>query len=60
MRSNVEIDVMALKTRGLVKAGSYKPANIPRLTEIDTEEKVIDNGDVPIDEKTFIVITSLV
>lgn len=59
-RSNVEIDVLTLTVYGLNRTGSFKPTNTDRLTiEVQNDENS-NSDDLPINQKTFTVIISVV
>lgn len=62
IRSDIEIDVMSLDAGGLKKIGSFKPTRetYPYMPVTDQKEEVVDTSNLPIDQMTFTVITSLV
>lgn len=62
IRSDVEIDVMTLDAGGLKKTGSFKPTRekYPFMLVENQQEEFIDTSNLPIDQMTFTVITSLV
>lgn len=62
IRSDIEIDVMSLDAGGLKKIGSFKPTRekYPYMPVEDQKEEVLDTSNLPIDQMTFTVITSLV
>lgn len=58
LRSNVEIDVMSLETKGLRKVGIYKPTGLVFLPPVEDPTDV--NEYRPINEMTFKVLVGLV
>lgn len=59
-RSNVEIDVMILTVDGLNKTGSFKPTNTERLSFLPQNNEDSNSDELPINQKTFKVIISVV
>lgn len=58
LRSNVEIDVLKLDSKGLTQIGSFKPTNTEILTFLPIIEEQIDTDDLPLSATKFNVIIS--
>lgn len=61
VRSNVEIDIMTLNSKGLNRTGLFKPLEINRLTFYpQAEDTESQNETKPINQMTFKVIVAMV
>lgn len=60
LRSEVEIDVLILTEDGLNKTGKFKPSDPERLVFLNRTDDDSNSDDLPISQKTFKVVISVV